>query len=71
MSFTLKESDNATHPFQANNLTGVFGGKLMCETRAEQRQQREEHEGASGEAPRGVVRGRGRERERERVRASA
>jgi len=66
VSFTLKESDNATHPFQANNLTGVFGGKLMCETRAEQRQQREEHEGASGEAPRGVVRGRGRERERER-----
>ncbi len=76
VSFTLKESDNATHPFQADNLTGVFGGKLMCETRAEQRQQREEHEGAagaggpsaaSGDAERGV-RGRGRKRGRQSFR---
>jgi len=47
--FTLKESDNDTHPFQADNLTGVCGGKLMCETRAEQRQQREEHESSTGD----------------------
>ncbi len=76
VSFTLKESDNATHPFQADNLTGVFGGKLMCETRAEQRQQREEHEGAagaggpsaaSGDAERGG-RGRGRKRGRQSFR---
>jgi cold shock CspA family protein len=44
-SFTLKESDNEQHPYQADNLTGVYGGKLMCETRAEQRAQREEHGG--------------------------
>ena len=43
-TFNLKESDNDTHPFQVDNLTGIFGGKLMCETRSEQRQQREEHE---------------------------
>ena len=49
VSFTLKESDNDTHPFQADNLTGICGGKLMCETRAEQRQQREEHESSTGD----------------------
>ena len=53
VSFTLKESDNDTHPFQADNLTGVCGGKLMCETRAEQRQQREEHESSTGDNERG------------------
>ena len=52
VSFTLKESDNDAHPFQADNLTGVYGGKLMCETRAEQRQQREEHEGSTGDKDR-------------------
>ena len=64
VSFTLKESDNAAHPFQADNLTGVFGGKLMCETRAEQREQREAHEGVTGDAggrgARGDRRGGGR-----------
>ena len=50
VSFVLKRSDNSAHPFQASNVTGVHGGKLMCETRAEQRQQREEHENTS--APR-------------------
>ena len=49
VSFTLKESDNEAHPFQADNLTGVYGGKLMCETRAEQRQQREEHDSSTGD----------------------
>jgi len=51
--FTLKESDNDTHPFQADNLTGVCGGKLMCETRAEMRQQREDHENSTGDNERG------------------
>ena len=60
VSFTLKESDNATHPFQADNLTGVFGGKLMCETRAEQRQQREEHENSTGDNDRSSRGDRGR-----------
>ena len=74
VSFTLKESDNDTHPFQADNLTGICGGKLMCETRAEQRQQREEHESSTGDNERssrsgggGGDRGRG---ERKRGRQS-
>jgi len=41
VEFTLKESENSDHPYQANDITGVCGGKLMCETRWEVRQQRE------------------------------
>ena len=45
VSFNLKESEGASHPFQAHDLTGICGGKLMCETRNEQRLQREAHDG--------------------------
>ena len=38
--FTLRGSDSSAHPYQAANLTGPYGGQLMCETRNEQRQQR-------------------------------
>ena len=50
VEFTLRASDNDSHPYQAANLTGMHGGKLMCETRNEQRQQRtqEENDGADG-----------------------
>ena len=41
VSFSLRESDSDSHPYQAGNITGVCGGKLMCETRAENRQSRE------------------------------
>jgi cold shock CspA family protein len=41
--FNLKESDSESHPFQAHNLTGLWGGWLMCETRNDQRQQRDEN----------------------------
>jgi cold shock CspA family protein len=41
--FNLRSSDSGSHPYQAANLTGLFGGWLMCETRNEQRQQRAEH----------------------------
>jgi len=44
VSFNLKESEGASHPFQAHDLTGICGGKLMCETRNEQRLQREAHD---------------------------
>jgi len=43
--FNLRSSDSNTHPYQASELTGPWGGKLMCETRNEQRQQRAEREG--------------------------
>ena len=42
--FNLMKSDSKSHPYQASNLTGMFGGKLMCETRNEQRQQRADHD---------------------------
>lgn len=48
VEFNLRESDSDSHPFQSDNLTGICGGRLMCETRAEQRQQREERDAAEG-----------------------
>ena len=37
--FNLRSSDSKSHPYQAANLTGLFSGLLMCETRNQQRQQ--------------------------------
>jgi len=53
VEFTLRPSDNDNHPYQAASLTGIGGGKLMCETRNEQRQQRaqDEAEGSREGAP--------------------
>jgi len=42
--FNLRSSDSQAHPYQAAELTGLWGGKLMCETRNEQRQQRADRE---------------------------
>jgi len=44
VDFTLRKSDSGAHPFQASDLTGVAGGKLMCETRLEVRQAREDED---------------------------
>ena len=33
VSFSLRESDSGSHPYQAGNIAGVCGGKLMCETK--------------------------------------
>ena len=41
VEFSLKTSDNTDHPYQAFDVTGVGSGKLMCETRTEQREQRD------------------------------
>ena len=35
--FDLEVVENDDHEFQGKNVTGVHGGKLMCETRAENR----------------------------------
>jgi len=38
VNFTLSEcGDNADHEHQADSVCGMFGGKLMCETRNENR----------------------------------
>ena len=49
VQFNLRSSDSTTHPYQAADLTGPWGGMLMCETRNEQRQQRAERDGEEGE----------------------
>ena len=48
VQFTLRESDSGSHPYQAAELSGPWGGSLMCETRNEQRQQRSDREGEDG-----------------------
>ena len=35
VTFCLSETQNETHKFQASNVLGINGGKLMCETRRE------------------------------------
>ena len=45
VEFDLKQSENTEHPWQAFGVTGVNAGQLMCETRTEQRQQRDEGDG--------------------------
>ena len=45
VEFDVSNVANGQHSCQAINVTGMFGGKLMCETRNEVRQQRGGHEG--------------------------
>jgi len=40
VEFDVSDVANGQHSCQAVNVTGMFGGKLMCETRNEARQQR-------------------------------
>jgi CspA family cold shock protein len=35
IEFSITEIQNGNHPFQASNICGIKGGKLMCETRNE------------------------------------
>jgi len=39
VEFELADSTNTNHKFQANNITGIQGGKLMCETRQQYKTQ--------------------------------
>ena len=60
VSFSLTESDNNDHPYQAGNVRGVGDGLLMCETRNANRQNREnEDDDGSTRKPRRRVRPRG------------
>ena len=42
VSFSLRESDNDDHPYQAGEVRGVLEGWLMCETRNANRSSRED-----------------------------
>tara|TARA_B110000046_G_scaffold111222_1_gene118438 strand:+ start:2333 stop:2869 length:537 start_codon:yes stop_codon:yes gene_type:complete len=44
VSFSLRESDNNDHPYQAGDVRGVLEGWLMCETRNANRSSREDGE---------------------------
>lgn len=46
VSFSLRESDNDDHPYQAGEVRGVLEGWLMCETRNANRSSREDGEEA-------------------------
>jgi cold shock CspA family protein len=60
VEFTLKESENSDHPYQADDISGICGGKLMCETRWEVRQQRDAEMAESGDSDESVPRRSGR-----------
>jgi CspA family cold shock protein len=40
VEFSISATQNSTHAFQASNICGIKGGKLMCETRNEFKQAR-------------------------------
>ena len=48
VEFDVSNVANGQHSCQAVNVTGMFGGKLMCETRNEARQQQHGGDGGSG-----------------------
>jgi CspA family cold shock protein len=47
VEFSMSTLENSTHKFQASNVTGIKGGKLMCETRNEYRVARSVHNSSS------------------------
>lgn len=49
VEFELAESTNENHKFQAFNVTGIQNGKLMCETRQQNRNQSRTTKDANGE----------------------
>ena len=48
VEFDVSNVANGQHSCQAVNVTGMFGGKLMCETRNEARQQQQGDKGSGG-----------------------
>ena len=48
VSFQMSKSDSKNHKWQATNVRGIMGGKLMCETHWEMRKERDERSRAGG-----------------------
>ena len=44
VEFTLESVEDSKYEVQARNVTGIKGGKLMCETHAEQRDSRKSYQ---------------------------
>jgi hypothetical protein len=57
VEFTLAATTTADHEYQAENVSGIKGGKLMCETRNEARLARTSYHAADSEpeSPRAVA----------------
>jgi CspA family cold shock protein len=49
VEFCLSSVSTGDHEFQAGEVSGIKGGKLMCETRNEMRTQRTQHQGHEGQ----------------------
>jgi cold shock CspA family protein len=47
VEFTLSTTNGGSYEFQASNVSGIKGGKLMCETRREFKMARTSYKGAS------------------------
>jgi len=61
IEFNLRPSDNEQHPFQADNIRGINGGLIMCETHSEIKKQRSHREKDDGPFPPTSVRQEARE----------
>ena len=48
VAFYVKDTDSEEHPYQAHDVTGILGGKLMCETRNEMRSATQEYNATKG-----------------------
>jgi cold shock CspA family protein len=49
VEFSLSSTQTGTHEFQSANVCGIKGGKLMCETRNENKTSRNNYKSASSE----------------------
>jgi CspA family cold shock protein len=45
VEFAMKHTENSAHEYQAENVSGINGGKLMCETRNDNRQMKPADDG--------------------------
>lgn len=51
VQFTPVTTDGGVHAVQAGSVSGINGGKLMCETRNEYKQMRQTKDGEESDAP--------------------
>ena len=70
VSFEVLALEGKDHEYQATNISGINGGKLMCETRQESRAARYQYssEKSSTDAPKSVSVPRSRDRDRDQDR---
>ena len=51
IEFSLSDTKTDTHQFQAGEVSGINGGKLMCETRRDSRSSRTQYQDSSDSLP--------------------